>query len=94
VAIDDVLAEIPPTFIKMDIEGAEAAALTGARRVVREARPILAVAAYHRQADLWELPLLVHDMGPDYRMFLRPHAGEGFDTVLYAAPPERSVGRD
>lgn len=93
VAIDDVLAEITPTFIKMDIEGAEAAALTGARKAIHAGRPLLAIAAYHKQADLWELPLLVHQMAPDYRMFLRPHAGEGFDTVLYAVPPDR-VARD
>jgi FkbM family methyltransferase len=89
VTIDDVLTEPAPTFVKMDIEGTEAAALMGSRRAIREGRPLLAVAAYHKQADLWELPLLVHDMVPDYRMFLRPHAGEGFDTVLYAMPPER-----
>jgi FkbM family methyltransferase len=89
VAIDDVLTEQAPTFVKMDIEGAEAAALTGSRRAIREGRPLLAVAAYHKQADLWELPSLVHEMMPEYRMFLRPHAGEGFDTVLYAMPPER-----
>ena len=52
---------------------------------------MLAVAAYHKQADLWELPRLVRDMAPDYRLFLRPHAGEGFDAVLYAIPPERVI---
>ena len=26
---------------------------------------------------------------PAYEMFLRPHAGEAFETVLYAMPPER-----
>jgi hypothetical protein len=76
----------------MDIEGAERAALVGSSRVIRDGQPLLAVAAYHKQADLWELPRLVHDMVPEYRMFLRPHAGEGFDTVLYAMPPERLVG--
>jgi FkbM family methyltransferase len=92
VAIDDVLTESPPTFVKMDIEGAESAALAGSHRVIREGRPLLAVAAYHKQADLWELPRQIHDMMTDYRMFLRPHAGEGFETVLYAMPPERLVG--
>ena len=92
VAIDDVVTESPPTFVKMDIEGAESAALTGSLRAIRDGRPLLAVAAYHNQADLWELPRLVHEMMADYHMFLRPHAGEGFDTVLYAMPPERLVG--
>jgi FkbM family methyltransferase len=92
VAIDDVVTESPPTFVKMDIEGAESAALVGAARAIRDGQPLLAVAAYHKQADLWELPRQVHDLVPDYRMFLRPHAGEGFDTVLYAMPPERLAG--
>lgn len=35
-----------PTFIKMDIEGAEHAALTGAMQVLREARPVLLLSAH------------------------------------------------
>jgi FkbM family methyltransferase len=92
VTIDDVVTGPAPTFVKMDIEGAEAAALTGARRVIVDGRPLLTIAAYHKQADLWELPLLIHEMVPDYQMFLRPHAGEGFETILYAMPPERLKG--
>lgn len=88
-AIDDVVTDPAPTFIKMDIEGAESAALNGCSRGIRNGRPLLAIAAYHKQADLWELPEQVHDMMPGYQMFLRPHVSEGFDTVLYALPPER-----
>ena len=54
-------------------------------------RPLLAVSAYHKQADLWELASQIHVMAPDYLLFLRPHVPEGFDTVLYAVPPERLV---
>jgi hypothetical protein len=92
VTIDEVVTDPPPTFVKMDIEGAEAAALTGSHRGIQEGRPLLAVAAYHKQADLWELPALVHEIMPAYDMFLRPHAGEGFETVLYAMPHERLPG--
>ena len=41
---------------------------------------------------LAKLPLLVHEMAADCQMFLRPHAGEGFETVLYAMQAERRVG--
>lgn len=91
VAIDDVVKD-PPTFVKMDIEGAESAALNGCARGIRRGNPLLAIAAYHKQADLWELPSQVHDMMPGYSMFLRPHVAEGFDTVLYAMSPERLTG--
>jgi FkbM family methyltransferase len=90
VTVDEVVTDPPPTFIKMDIEGAESAALDGATRGIRDGRPLLAIAAYHKQADLWELPQQVRRMMPDYRVFLRPHVAEGFDTVLYALPPERA----
>ena len=93
VAIDEIVTGSPPTFVKMDIEGAESAALNGCRRSIQEARPLLAIAAYHKQADLWELTLQVHDMMPAYELSLRPHVPEGFDTVLYAVPPDRTVGR-
>jgi FkbM family methyltransferase len=89
-AVDDVVTDPPPTFIKMDIEGAESAALNGAARGIREGQPVLAIAAYHKQADLWELPSQVREMMPAYRLFLRPHVAEGFDTVLYAMPAERA----
>jgi FkbM family methyltransferase len=93
VAIDEVCAEPLPTFIKMDVEGAEAAALAGSRRVIGENHPLLAVAAYHKQPDVWELPHLIHTMRPDYHLFLRSHGEEGFETVLYAVPPDRLVGK-
>lgn len=92
VSLDDVLGSSPPTFVKMDIEGAEAAALAGSRDVIAGGRPLLAVAAYHNQRDLWELPQLVDEITQEYRLFLRPHAAEGFDAVLYGVPRERLIG--
>jgi FkbM family methyltransferase len=92
VSLDDVLESSPPSFVKMDIEGAEAAALAGSRRVIAEGRPLLAVAAYHNQADLWELPRLADEIGHGYCLFLRPHAAEGFDAVMYGIPRERING--
>jgi FkbM family methyltransferase len=92
VTLDDVLGSSPPTFVKMDIEGAEAAALAGSRSVIAEGRPLLAVAAYHNQADIWELPHLVGEMSRGYRLHLRPHAAEGFDAVLYGIPDDRIDG--
>lgn len=90
VPLDGALAGDVPTFIKMDVEGAEAATIRGALTTIRRDRPLLAVAAYHRQADLWRLPLQVDEAVNDYRFFLRQHAAEGFELVLYAVPEERT----
>jgi FkbM family methyltransferase len=89
VRLDDLLARSRPTYIKMDIEGAEPDAIQGCQRVLRENRPVLAVCVYHAQDHLWTIPLAIHRMAPDYQFFLRPHMPECWDTVCYAVPPER-----
>ena len=74
----------PPTFIKLDIEGAEGAALQGSRSLIQRHKPVVAVCAYHRPDDLWTLPQQLHAMNKDYRFSLRWHEDDGWDTVLYA----------
>jgi hypothetical protein len=75
-----------PSYVKLDIEGAEADALQGMANTIRSARPALAVCVYHRPADLWELPYLVDGLMPECRLYLRAHAWNGFELVLYAIP--------
>jgi FkbM family methyltransferase len=89
VPLDELLdRDIVPTYVKMDIEGAEPDALRGLTRTL-EHRPALAVCVYHEQAHLWELPLQVAGMVDDYRFVLRRYEGDCFDVVLYALPRER-----
>ena len=89
VPIDDLETEEPPTFIKMDIEGAELDALEGARRSIQTHRPILSICVYHKQNDLWRIPLFIHTLVEDYRLFLRPHEVDGKELVCYAVPANR-----
>ncbi len=89
-SLDDLLQDPAPTFIKMDIEGAEPAAIAGATATIRRSRPILAVCAYHKCDHLWSLPLLLHGALPEYRLYLRRYAEECWETVYYAVPPERA----
>lgn len=86
VALDEVLQAEQPTFIKMDIEGAEAEALRGAQSTIRRCQPILAVCVYHNQGDLWRLPLLMRELLPEARFVLRSYCLDGLDTVCYAVP--------
>jgi FkbM family methyltransferase len=89
VPIDDLTPEAAPTFIKMDIEGAELDALEGARRSIQTHRPILSICLYHKQNDLWRIPLFIHTLVEDYRLFLRPHDVDGWQLVCYAVPRNR-----
>ena len=72
-------------YIKYDVEGAETEALLGSREVIRRDTPALLVSAYHRSADLFRLPLLVRDLNPAYKLYLRRMPGvPAWDINLYA----------
>ena len=71
-------------FIKLDIEGAELAALQGAETTLRKFRPQLAIALYHRFEDFFTLPAFVDDLGLNYQMYLRHFTIHGEETMLFA----------
>jgi FkbM family methyltransferase len=73
-----------PTFIKMDIEGAEKEALLGAAEIIRRRKPKLAICAYHKPEDIYELPRTILSIRDDYKFALRQHEFGCWDTVLYA----------
>lgn len=70
-------------LIKLDIEGAELAALQGASETIRSFRPRLQICLYHQFQDLWELPLFVRELVPEYRLYVGHHSPDHLDTVLY-----------
>jgi FkbM family methyltransferase len=89
--LDEVLAGEQPTYIKMDIEGAEYNALKGAKQTIEKYRPILAICLYHRQEDLWRIPLLIRSMSEEYCLYLRRYSDECWEQVCYAIPKERII---
>ena len=88
VSLDTELTVVP-TYIKMDIEGAEPELLAGAQNIVAKQTPILAISIYHHFDHLWRLPLYVSSLSDNYRFYLRPHCHTCWDLVCYAVP----VGR-
>lgn len=83
-SIDNVCAEDKVTFIKMDIEGSELAALEGAVSVIKRDKPRLAICVYHKPEDLYEIPFWIKKAVPEYKLYLRHHDASEHDTVLYA----------
>ena len=83
VALDDVLEGKRVTFIKMDIEGAEYEALIGARKLIMENRPRMAISVYHKFEDFVTLANLVLEMHPDYRIAFRHYGFDELETIMY-----------
>lgn len=84
--LDELLSDVRPTFIKMDIEGSEMDALQGASATIRRCRPKIAVCVYHHPDHLWKIPMQLKQLLPESRLTLRSHMLDGFDTVCYCLP--------
>ena len=67
------MIDCSPTYIKIDIEGMEPQMLSGAKQTLRALKPKLNLAAYHRTEDFFSLILQLHEINPDYRIYLRKH---------------------
>ncbi len=80
---------VAPTFVKLHLEGAELAALKGARRTLASSRPIIAATVYHNADGIWRTPLWLMETLPDYRFLFRAHSWCGTGAVIYAIPNER-----
>ncbi len=89
--IDEITRVTPPTLIKMDIEGAELDALSGARHSIEKYAPVLAICVYHTSDHLWRVPLLIASLSSRYRFYLRAHAEDCWDATCYAIPIERAL---
>jgi hypothetical protein len=73
----------------MDIEGSELQALEGAQNTIRKHVPALSICLYHRQEDLWTIPLFIASLSDKYRLFLRRHSDDCWEQICYAIPAER-----
>lgn len=72
------------TFIKMDIEGSEYQALLGAKQIIKEKVPKLAISVYHNPEDIVQIPRLILSLRKEYKFYIRHYSSTGFDTILYA----------
>jgi FkbM family methyltransferase len=76
------------SLIKMDIEGAELAALHGAQKTIKENKPRLAISVYHRPSDIWAIPRKLLSIHPDYNVCLRHYTESIYETVMFFLPQE------
>ncbi|MGO9022640.1 MAG: FkbM family methyltransferase [Syntrophobacteraceae bacterium] len=85
VSLDNFLQGEKVTFIKMDPGGnVIPEAVRGAAGIIAQHKPKLALGTYHSLESIFEIPLLVHKICPDYKLYLRHNTYHLCDTDLYA----------
>lgn len=75
----------PVTFMKLDVEGAETQALQGARELLLNHKPKLAISAYHLPTDLYDICRFIAELDVGYKVGIRHHNTSHWDTVVYAS---------
>ncbi len=83
-SIDSMLKGQRATFIKMDLEGGEYNALLGARKTIEKYAPVLAISIYHKPDDFLVLALLILEINPNYKFYIRHYSSFSSETVLFA----------
>jgi len=82
--VDSVIGTNIVTYLKADVEGAEAEMITGASHLLLTQKPKLSIACYHKTEDLCTLIPMINKANPEYKIFLRHHPYIPFwDTNLY-----------
>jgi FkbM family methyltransferase len=83
--IDKLVAQLKlekVDFIKMDIEGAESAALAGAKDTLNKHHPRMAIAMEHLESDPVRIPQIVYAEAPSYQI----KCGDCIDQITRVRP--------
>lgn len=72
-SVDNILGGEKITILKMDIEGSEETALDGAKKTIQTYKPKLYVCAYHRNDDMFRLPLKINEIHKGYNFYFCHH---------------------
>ena len=67
----------------MDIEGSEVNALKGAKNVIEKFKPDMAICLYHRDSDFYQIPEIVLDFAPSYKVWFGHHSDTFEDSIMY-----------
>lgn len=71
-------------LIKLDIEGCELEALKGAKESIQKFKPKLQICLYHKKEDLWELPIYIKQLVPEYKLMINHNTLCTDETIMFA----------
>ncbi|MBQ6826033.1 MAG: FkbM family methyltransferase [Clostridia bacterium] len=75
ITVDELLKDKKVSFIKMDIEGEELNAISGAENTIKTQKPKMLISCYHKTEDLFTLPEKVFSIRNDYKIYMRHFKG-------------------
>lgn len=82
--VDNIVAGSEVTYIKLDVEGEEENAISGAKDTISRFKPKMLVSAYHKTDDLIKLPETVLNIRDDYKLYIRHFRSlPAWDTNFY-----------
>ena len=82
--LDKLSEKFVPTYIKIDAEGAEIDILNGGKKIISEFKPKIKIATYHKNRDIFEIPILLNEFNKDYKIYMCHHPYiPAWDTDFY-----------
>jgi len=82
--LDKLKEKFVPTYIKIDAEGAEIDILNGSKNLISEHKPKLKIATYHKNRDIFEIPILLKKLNENYKIYMCHHPYiPAWDTDFY-----------
>lgn len=81
--LDSMFADKKITYIKMDVEGEEKAALVGGNYVIKNNTPRLMISGYHKAEDMWEIPETIWKIDENYKIYVGHAPGVSLELEFY-----------
>ena len=67
------------------MEGTEQNVLKGAKEIIIRNKPKFAIYIYHSDGDMIGIIDYIHELVPEYKLYVRHHSTSQMETVMYAA---------
>lgn len=81
--LDDIIKD-DVTLIKVNMSGSNRECIEGARRIIRACHPKVAITVGLTKERLYQIPVLLKEINPDYDLFLRFNESMPSRICLYA----------
>lgn len=84
IKLDSFIKDEKVTFIKVNVQNTMDV-LSGAKKTIMRFTPKLAISVSNNYDDLWNVPIFLKKLVPDYKFYLRHHSPGKDLSVIYAS---------